>query len=394
MMPKMGLVLLLVRVVAIEEFTVCGGPAPAYGAAWLAPTEVAQRVRWPHKFTRLESASFQMFYTAKRKGGALQFREPRLFFTMHLSRWVLHVKTSYGKLGLGDSLFRAHALNRLEFAARRECDRTLVGGMPRKSNIVAVVPFHADDCRKSCEDPWRRDTGNSHSVADRAMKLATLAATLCSILAFARKVLVFVMPDQLRRLERAFLDETRSDREAFRSNHSSSGLLPRDLAHRVQFRTSTEPWCDKPRMLPFCALESLESLNPTEKNTPSFVYYSEADLIARWGSPAALDRALARMKADAARGNESYFPPIRTISDACVHPTNESSLHVENACDLGTARAVFPPEIAGCHASERATLLSRLHGRNASSFSSRGGRHSHFWWDSLPQAADLLLASS
>lgn len=163
-------------------------PGAAEGGAWFAGSELVRRI--PRAFARVEDLSQTLYDTARATGGRAYQYNNGAWLTMHVSRWSDDMQEPYEKVRLSRYL-HAHMYGYLKTAVQRECRRSARASA--FSSIVGVVPFHPGACEPDCD--WLPDIGDAR--ARNASKQATLHVTLCSMLAFASQVWVYVLPAHL-----------------------------------------------------------------------------------------------------------------------------------------------------------------------------------------------------
>ena len=279
----------------------CKSSTEAYGAAWLAPTSLAQLVAgpqrisgWPQGFSALEDAS-HCFWAA---GSALQYRAVADFYVMHLSHWERAVLRHSAvpeleTLGVIDRQSNETAADECKWLSEEKHP-----SLATNNSIVGVVPFYDG---KSSEN---EHSGNSHSKSLVETRLSWLKITVCSLLHFVDSVDVYVMPVDLKRVRNAYFHgETNKNRES-------------TLRSRVHFVTNTDKKCDTPRMLPQCGLEMTAMATGDASSHPEFLFYTEMDQAVRWSDQATLHDSMAYLR----QNPWAYFIPARMASEVEKEP--------------------------------------------------------------------------
>ena len=170
------------------EFLKCTHRSNAYGAAWLARTELLARQPLSQDKNALEYASFHILTESIRLGATALKAADDSFWVNHVSGYEHNVKRREG----------AEAAEKNVNAMVQVLTNKLC--IPRTrppTSTLALIPFYSglarDGARKDGIDSEDLpNTGNAHSMSSGATKLKTLKAVLCSVLSFCKAALVGV----------------------------------------------------------------------------------------------------------------------------------------------------------------------------------------------------------
>ena len=173
---------------AKTQFLKCAHRAKAYGAAWLARTELLARQPLSQDKNALEYASFHILTESIRLGATALKAADDSFWVNHVSGYEHNVKRREG----------AEAAEKNVNAMVQVLTNKLC--IPRTrppTSTLALIPFYSglarDGARKDGIDSEDLpNTGNAHSMSSGATKLKTLKAVLCSVLSFCKAALVGV----------------------------------------------------------------------------------------------------------------------------------------------------------------------------------------------------------
>ena len=173
---------------AATQFLKCAHRAKAYGAAWLARTELLARQPLSQDKNALEYASFHILTESIRLGATALKAADDSFWVNHVSGYEHNVKRREGAEAAENSV-----KTMVQVLTNKLC-------IPRTrppTSTLALIPFYSGLAR----DGARKDgigsedlpnTGNAHSMSSGATKLKTLKAVLCSVLSFCKAALVGV----------------------------------------------------------------------------------------------------------------------------------------------------------------------------------------------------------
>jgi hypothetical protein len=170
------------------QFLKCAHRAKAYGAAWLARTELLKRQRMSEDKNALEYASFHILTESIRLGATALKAVDDSFWVNHISGYEHNVKRREGAEAAENSVNAMVRVLRNKLCIPRTRSPT---------STLALIPFYSGLAR----DGARKDgiafedlpnTGNAHSMSSGATKLKTLKAVLCSALSFCKAALVGV----------------------------------------------------------------------------------------------------------------------------------------------------------------------------------------------------------
>ena len=170
------------------QFLKCAHRAKAYGAAWLARTELLKRQRMSEDKNALEYASFHILTESIRLGATALKAADDSFWVNHISGYEHNVKRREGAEA---------AENSVNAMVRVLTNKLCIPRTRSPTSTLALIPFYSGLAR----DGARKDgiafedlpnTGNAHSMSSGATKLKTLKAVLCSALSFCKAALVGV----------------------------------------------------------------------------------------------------------------------------------------------------------------------------------------------------------
>ena len=170
------------------QFLKCAHRAKAYGAAWLARTELLARQRMSEDKNALEYASFHILTESIRLGATALKAVDDSFWVNHISGYEHNVKRREGA---------EVAENSVNAMVRVLTNKLCIPRTRSPTSTLALIPFYSGLAR----DGARKDgiafedlpnTGNAHSMSSGATKLKTLKAVLCSALSFCKAALVGV----------------------------------------------------------------------------------------------------------------------------------------------------------------------------------------------------------
>jgi hypothetical protein len=170
------------------QFLKCAHRAKAYGAAWLARTELLARQRMSEDKNALEYASFHILTESIRLGATALKAVDDSFWVNHISGYEHNVKRREGAEA---------AENSVNAMVRVLTNKLCIPRTRSPTSTLALIPFYSGLAR----DGARKDgiafedlpnTGNAHSMSSGATKLKTLKAVLCSALSFCKAALVGV----------------------------------------------------------------------------------------------------------------------------------------------------------------------------------------------------------
>ena len=169
------------------EFLKCTHRSNAYGAAWLARTELLARQPLSQNKNALEYASFHILIYSMRLGATALKAVDDSWWVNHISGYEHAVFKMKGK---ESSDTNVNAM--VEILTKKLC-------VPRTTpptSTLALIPFYGgltrDGARNRGIDEETPNTGTAHSVSSGATKLKTLKAVLCSALSFCKAALVGV----------------------------------------------------------------------------------------------------------------------------------------------------------------------------------------------------------
>ena len=173
---------------AATQFLKCAHRAKAYGAAWLARTQLLARQPLSQDKNALEYASFHILTESIRLGATALKAADDSFWVNHVSGYEHNVKRREGAEAAENSV---NAM--VQVLTNKLC-------IPRTrppTSTLALIPFYSglarDGARKDGIDSEDLpNTGNAHSMSSGATKLKTLKAVLCSVLSFCKAALVGV----------------------------------------------------------------------------------------------------------------------------------------------------------------------------------------------------------
>ena len=173
---------------AATQFLKCAHRAKAYGAAWLARTELLARQPLSQDKNALEYASFHILTESIRLGATALKAADDSFWVNHVSGYEHNVKRREGAEAAENSV-----KTMVQVLTNKLC-------IPRTrppTSTLALIPFYSglarDGARKDGIDSEDLpNTGNAHSMSSSATKLKTLKAVLCSVLSFCKAALVGV----------------------------------------------------------------------------------------------------------------------------------------------------------------------------------------------------------
>ena len=180
--------LLFTAVQPRTEFLKCTHRSNAYGAAWLARTELLKRQPLSQNKNALEYASFHILIYSMRLGATALKAVDDSWWVNHISGYEHAVFKMKGK-----EASDTNVIAMVEILTNKLC-------VPRTrppTSTLALIPFYSGLAR----DGARKDgiavenlpnTGNAHSISSGATKLKTLKAVLCSVLSFCKAALVGV----------------------------------------------------------------------------------------------------------------------------------------------------------------------------------------------------------
>ncbi|CAH0367550.1 unnamed protein product [Pelagomonas calceolata] len=169
------------------EFLKCAHRLKAYGAAWLARTELLARQPLSQNKDALEYASFHILIYSMRLGATALKAVDDSWWVNHISGYEHGVFRMKGKEASDTNV---NAM--VEILTNKLC-------VPRTTpptSTLALIPFYGgltrDGARDRGIDEETPNTGTAHSVSSGATKLKTLKAVLCSALSFCKAALVGV----------------------------------------------------------------------------------------------------------------------------------------------------------------------------------------------------------
>ena len=170
------------------EFLKCAHRLKAYGAAWLARTELLARQPLSQDKNALEYASFHILTESIRLGATALKAADDSFWVNHISGYEHNVKRREGAEA---------AENKVNAMVQVLTNKLCIPRTRPPTSTLALIPFYSglarDGARKDGIDSEDLpNTGNAHSMSSGATKLKTLKAVLCSVLSFCKAALVGV----------------------------------------------------------------------------------------------------------------------------------------------------------------------------------------------------------
>ena len=173
---------------AATQFLKCAHRAKAYGAAWLARTELLARQPLSQDKNALEYASFHILTESIRLGATALKAADDSFWVNHISGYEHNVKRREGAEA---------AEKNVNAMAQVLTNKLCIPRTRPPTSTLALIPFYSglarDGARKDGIDSEDLpNTGNAHSMSSGATKLKTLKAVLCSVLSFCKAALVGV----------------------------------------------------------------------------------------------------------------------------------------------------------------------------------------------------------
>jgi len=254
----------------------CPSRRHAYGASWLARTELLQKVNihYNTRLVQLEMASHDMFATA---GQALKTACYDGFFVEHLSAYPKHVKMAEDHQ---NPAMIAAIRRRATDAVKESCNIHAEVTAPPRTDVDVLIPFFTGEV----PNPTGR---GKHSFGDHELRLDYLMATLCSVEKYFAGQFVLGVCDHT--------DDAALMREYFQ-----------DSPHRTpRHRVVQLPCGEMSNNLPNKVLAAGQALASNGTLRGKFVFFTESDHVVWWRSHTFLRGVLEGLDAS------TYYTPYR-----------------------------------------------------------------------------------